>query len=82
MPLEHHPLHREFPEQREALDRLLSEDGRYAQIAEQYEELDRRIYEIENGNASMDDLELHKLKLQRVAMKDEFAQALSQSGKS
>lgn len=81
MPLEHHPLHREFPEYREKLDKLLAENGHLAQIAKEYEELDRRIYEIEDGNAPMDDLDLQKLKIQRVAMKDEFAQILGTSGK-
>jgi uncharacterized protein YdcH (DUF465 family) len=72
MPLEHHPLHREFPELKTQLHTLLSTDGHFARLAEEYEELDKRIYEVESGRAAMEELQLLDLKMQRVSLKDEL----------
>ena len=73
MPLEHHPLNREFPQQHDALRKLMQSDARFARLAEEYEALDKRIYEIEDGRSVADDLMLQGLKLQRVGLKDEIA---------
>ncbi|ARS47592.1 MULTISPECIES: YdcH family protein [Pseudomonadaceae] len=73
MPLEHHPLNREFPQQHGALRKLMQSDARFARLAEEYEALDKRIYEIEDGRSATDDLTLQGLKLQRVGLKDEIA---------
>ncbi|MGG2395779.1 YdcH family protein [Pseudomonas sp. SH1-B] len=79
MPLEHHPLNREFPQQQEALRKLMQSDARFARLAEEYEALDKRIYEIEDGRSASDDLTLQGLKLQRVGLKDEIAGLLQGS---
>lgn len=76
MPLEHHPLNREFPQHHDALRKLMQSDARFARLAEEYEALDKRIYEIEDGRAVADDLMLQGLKLQRVGLKDEIADLL------
>lgn len=76
MPLEHHPLHREFPEYRIALLNLLSNDGHFARLAGEYEDLDKRIFEVEDGHANLDDMLLLGLKMQRVSLKDELASLL------
>ena len=73
MPLEHHPLSREFSEYRQQLQALHASDAHFAQLAQHYESLDRRIYEIEDGRSAADDLTLQGLKLQRVGLKDEIA---------
>ena len=78
MPLEHHPLSREFPQQLEALRSLLQHDAHFVRLAAEYEALDKRVYEIEDGRAAADDLLLQGLKLQRVALKDEIAALLQQ----
>ena len=49
MPLEHHPLAREFPEQRAKIAKLIGENSHFTRLAGTYEELDRRIYDIEDG---------------------------------
>ncbi|MFY1021029.1 YdcH family protein [Ectopseudomonas khazarica] len=76
MPLEHHPLNREFPQQHDALRKLMQSDARFARLAEEYDALDKRIYEIEDGRSVADDLMLQGLKLQRVGLKDEIADLL------
>ena len=79
MALEHHPLSREFPQKIEMLRWLLQGDGHFARLASEYEALDKRIYEIEDGRAAVDDLLLQGLKLQRVALKDEIAEWLDKA---
>lgn len=76
MPLEHHPLNREFPQHHEALRKLMQSDARFARLAAEYDALDKRIYEIEDGRSASDDLTLQGLKLQRVGLKDEIATLL------
>jgi uncharacterized protein YdcH (DUF465 family) len=76
MPLEHHPLSREFPELQAQLLSLLASDGHFARLAEEYEELDKRIYEVESGRVAMDEILLLGLKMQRVSLKDELADYL------
>lgn len=77
MPLEHHPLHREFPELKSQLRTMLAADGHFARLAEEYEELDKRIYEAESGRVAMDEILLLGLKMQRVSLKDEVAKILN-----
>lgn len=76
MPLEHHPLAREFPKHHAALQQLMQGDAQFNRLAEEYEALDKRIYEIEAGRVAVDDLTLQGLKLQRVGLKDEIAAQL------
>lgn len=76
MPLEHHPLTREFPEYRQKLQALHASDPQFAQMAQNYEALDKRIYEVEDGRQALDDLALHALKNARVTLKDQIAERL------
>ena len=76
MPLEHHPLSREFPEYRQQLQALHANDAQFVQLAQHYESLDKRIYEVEDGRQAMDDLALQALKNERVALKDQIAERL------
>jgi uncharacterized protein YdcH (DUF465 family) len=76
MPLEHHPLAREVPEDRQQLQALHAKDAHFAQLAQHYETLDKRIYEVEDGRQAMDDLALHALKNERVQLKDQIAERL------
>jgi uncharacterized protein YdcH (DUF465 family) len=76
MPLEHHPLSREFPEYRQQLLTLHAQDAHFAQLAQQYEVLDKRIYEVEDGRQALDDQALHALKNERVQLKDQIAARL------
>lgn len=80
MPLKHHPLSREFPELQDALRHLLAEDGHFARLVEEYEELDKRIYEVESGRIAVDELVLAGLKMQRVSLKDELADKMRGAG--
>lgn len=75
MPLQKHPLDREFPEYADRLQ-ALRQDGHFQHLCEEYEQLDERIYQIEAGRKPHDHLLLLGLKLQRVALKDELLERL------
>lgn len=76
MPLEHHPLSREFPEYLSQLQALHASDAHFIQLAQHYESLDKRIYEVEDGRQAMADLDLQTLKNERVTLKDQIAERL------
>lgn len=82
MPLQHHPLHREFPEFNTQLHALLTRDGHFARLAEEYQALDNRIYQTESGRVARDEMLLLGLKMQRVSLKDELAEFLRSAPKS
>ncbi|MCG4452129.1 MULTISPECIES: YdcH family protein [unclassified Pseudomonas] len=72
MPLQYHPLSREFPQFETQMRALLQVDGHFARLVEEYDQLDKRIYEVLGGRLAMDELQLQGLKMQRVALKDEI----------
>ena len=74
MPLEQHPLSREFPDFHAELKQLHGNDAHFTRLAADYESLDKRIYEVEGGREPLDDLALQGLKQQRVQLKDEIAE--------
>ncbi|WP_341304554.1 DUF465 domain-containing protein [Pseudomonas sp. TMP25] len=76
MPLQHHPLHLEFPEYSLQLQALLSRDGHFSRLVEEYDALDKRIYEVESGRVAIDEIVLLGLKMQRVSLKDELGDFL------
>lgn len=80
MPLEHHPLSREFPQELEKMRDLHTSDPQFAQLALHYETLDKRIYEVENGREALDNLALQALKSERVQLKDQIAERLRRAG--
>ncbi|MDO9625788.1 MAG: DUF465 domain-containing protein [Pseudomonas sp.] len=76
MPLQYHPLRREFPQFETQMRALLQVDGHFARLAEAYDQLDKRIYEVMDGRLAMDELQLQGLKMQRVILKDEIEMLL------
>ncbi|MBD9415663.1 DUF465 domain-containing protein [Pseudomonas sp. PDM16] len=76
MHVEHHPLAKDFPELRSELQRLRQENQHFARQAEEYEVLDKRICRVEDGAELLDDASLGRLKLARVALKDDLARQL------
>ncbi|WP_017939776.1 YdcH family protein [Zestomonas thermotolerans] len=80
MPLEHHPLHREFPQYQNQLRALMQADAKFSRLVEEYQAIDQRIYDAEDGRQPLDDQALQGLKLQRVNLKDQIVRMLQQSG--
>lgn len=79
MHVDHHPLIQDFPELRAELQRLRRDDPRFAEQADEYEVLDKRICRIEDGIELLDDASLAHLKQARVTLKDELAHQLKRA---
>lgn len=79
MPLEHHPLINEFPEQREALHQLKESDAHFQGLMSAYEDLDKKIYRMEEGIETPEDAVLTELKKQRLELKDQIATMLREA---
>jgi uncharacterized protein YdcH (DUF465 family) len=77
MPLSHHPLISEFPEHKDAIHRLKTEDPQFHNLMEEYEELDKQIFRIEDGSEPAEDAFVEELKKKRLAMKDEILRILT-----
>ncbi|MGY4531753.1 uncharacterized protein YdcH (DUF465 family) [Pseudomonas sp. TE3786] len=79
MTLEHHPLHQEFPEFQEELQRLLGQDAQFSRLAAEYSALDKQIFQVEDGRHAMDDRALKALKNERVRLNLEISRRLQEA---
>lgn len=76
MHVEHHPLIKEFPEHREKIHTLKTNNAHFAKLADEYEEVDKHICRAEDGAEGYDDDHMHRLKAERLRLKDEVFRAL------
>lgn len=67
---EPHDLMHEFPEYADKIQSFRQADTDFAQLMEQYDELDARIRELEERGQPVADETLEELKKQRVVLKD------------
>jgi hypothetical protein len=67
---EPHDLMHEFPEYVDKIQAFRQSDTGFAQLMEEYDELDARIRELEERGQPVADETLEDLKKQRVALKD------------
>ncbi|RUM56054.1 MAG: hypothetical protein DSY40_02825 [Nautilia sp.] len=58
-------------EYKDIISKLKVENAHFAKIFEKHNELDDKITKAENGEIPMDDLELEKLKKEKLLLKDE-----------
>jgi len=58
-------------EYRDIISKLKQENAHFAKIFEKHNELDDKIKEVEEGREHMEDLELEKLKKEKLRLKDE-----------
>jgi uncharacterized protein YdcH (DUF465 family) len=58
-------------EYRDIVSKLKVENAHFAKIFEKHNELDEIVTEVEEGRKAMDDLELEKLKKEKLKLKDE-----------
>ena len=77
MHVEHHPLIKEFPEHRDRIHELKLSNAHFAKLAEQYEEVDKHICRAEEGAEGYSDDHMHKLKADRLRLKDELFKTLA-----
>ncbi|NPA81330.1 MAG: DUF465 domain-containing protein [Epsilonproteobacteria bacterium] len=58
-------------EYRDIISKLKVENPHFAKIFEKHNELDKIVTDVEEGREHMDDLELEKLKKEKLRLKDE-----------
>ncbi len=79
MHVDHHPLVKEFPEMRERIHTLRSSSTHFANLAEQYEEVDKHICRAEDSPEGYAEGHMHELKAKRLHLKDLLYSELSTS---
>lgn len=79
MPLAHHPLINEFPEQRDAIHALKEENAHFRKLMDSYEEVDKEIFRMEEGIETPADEVLTDLKKRRLDLKDQIAEMLRET---
>jgi uncharacterized protein YdcH (DUF465 family) len=75
--VEHHPLILEFPEFREKIHELKMSDKHFSNLFESYEEVDKAVVRMENGNEPNTDDYLEEQKKARLHLKDQLYAILS-----
>jgi len=58
-------------EYRDIISKLKVENAHFAKIFDRHNELDHKVLDVEEGREPMDDLELEKLKKEKLKLKDE-----------
>lgn len=66
----HQNLTDSFPELKEAFHHLKTNDAHFQHVFKQYEELDTLVHKVDHEQESMGELELEKVKKERVILKD------------
>lgn len=67
-----HELHEEFPEFGDRISALKTGNSHFARLADEYHDVNRSIHRAETLIEPMDDLEVEKLRKQRLKLKDEI----------
>ena len=79
MTLHHHPLVKEFPELRDAIQRLKVADPTFRALFDEYHDVDRRIFRIEQDIEPVSDDFWAELKRRRLYLKDRLLQMVREA---
>ena len=79
MSIEKHDLVHEFPELRERIHELKTQDDHFAKLFTEYNELDHEVRRIEEGVENTSDDYLETRKKMRLLLKDQLYGMLKQS---
>lgn len=72
----HQNLTESFPELKDAFHHLKINDHHFQHILQQYEELDTLVHKVDHEQEAMSELELEKIKKERVVLKDSLYQMM------
>ena len=73
MPIEHHPLIEEFPEDHDAIHELKTKNAHFRKLMDEYEAIDKEVYRMEEGIENPEDAVLNEEKKKRLDLKDQIA---------
>jgi len=77
MSVEHHPLISELPEHRERIHTLKAEDAHFRRLFDEYHEVDKTIYRMDENIEPASDQTMEKFKVHRLALKDQLLSILT-----
>jgi uncharacterized protein YdcH (DUF465 family) len=72
MQVDHHDIHSEFPEMRDAIEALRKENPRFASLYGTYNRLTGKVENLEEHDMPVSDFTIEDMKKQRVRIKDEI----------
>lgn len=72
MYIQPHDVEHEFPEYKEVLLEMKSQDSRLADLVEEYERLNADIVDIEENDKLFQDFEFEEMKKRRLSLKDQI----------
>ncbi len=75
--IDNHPLGQEFPELRDRIHQLKTENAHFGRLFTEYEDIDRAVVRAEQRIDLIVDEELERLKMQRVHLKDKLYKMLT-----
>lgn len=73
---EHHSLIQEFPEHREKIHQLKTSNAHFARLFDEYHDVDKHIYRIEEQIETVSDDYAEELKKKRLSLKDQLYQMI------
>lgn len=76
MPIEKHDLVHEFPEYREKITTLKTNDNHFARLFDEYDDVTHAVYRAETEVESTTDEHLEEMKKQRLFLKDQLFEIL------
>ncbi len=76
MPIDHHPLHSEFPDHIDSIHRLKTEDAHIRRLMIEYDEIDKEIFRMEENIETPEDAVLTVEKKKRLHLKDQILKML------
>jgi uncharacterized protein len=76
MPVNHHPLLTEFPNQLDSIHRLKTENAHFRRLMVEYEQIDKEVFRMEEGIETPEDAVLIAEKQKRLHLKDQLAEML------
>jgi uncharacterized protein YdcH (DUF465 family) len=72
MYIQPHDVEHEFPEYKDTLQEMKSQDTRLAQLVAEYEQVNAEIVDIEENEKPFQDFEFEEMKKRRLMLKDEI----------
>ncbi|AZT83802.1 DUF465 domain-containing protein [Marinobacter sp. NP-4(2019)] len=76
MGISNHELHNEFPQYGDLIDELNKNDPKFQEYFKRYTALDQEIEGLELRDSPIGDDKLHRMKQQRLQLKDDLYQTL------
>ena len=77
--MEKHDLHHEFPALEQKIHDLKVSDNHFRKLFDSYHDINNEIHRIETGAENTSDEVLNRLRIERVALKDELYSILTKN---